>query len=65
MRLGMMRVPPRKGEPNGCVACPVCGERIPLINGGPERLRHILMVNGDRLAVVCPKRVARKFNFWL
>jgi len=43
---------------NGCITCPICGEQIPVINGGPEHLRHILLANGGRLTVLCPKHVA-------
>jgi len=62
----MMETPPLvklirhqgKLNDNGCVICPVCGEQIPIVNGGPEHLRHILMANGGRLTIICPERVA-------
>jgi len=43
----------------GCVECPKCHDAIPLGNGGPERLGHLVFTRNGELRIMCPKYVAK------
>ncbi len=48
-----------KTDGNGCAECPVCGERIPLCNGGPQSVRHIVVTRNGKVMILCPERAHR------